>query len=134
MGTIVAFLAPPDADDDQFRENINVVKEDVSRFSEMTIDQYAELSKVSLTRIATDFSQISNQPTTISNIKARALTFTATQGIFKLQFRQTCLIFNNNAYVITFSAEKERFSQYESIANRIINSFIILNTASTPSI
>lgn len=134
MGTVVVFSAPPDSSDDQFAENINIVTEDLSRFPGMTIEQYVEHGKITLSKIATDFILISNQPITIANIKARVLTFTATQGIYKLQFRQTSLIVNNMAYVITFTAEEDKFSQYESIAKSITNSFTIQTSASVPSI
>ena len=134
MGTVVVFSAPPDSSDDQFAENINIVTEDLSRFPGMTIEQYVEHGKITLSKIATDFILISNQPITIANIKARVLTFTATQGIYKLQFRQTSLIVNNMAYVITFTAEEDKFPQYESIAKSITNSFTIQQSASVPSI
>ena len=134
MGTVVVFSAPPDSSDDQFAENINIVTEDLSRFPGMTIEQYVEHGKITLSKIATDFILISNQPITIANIKARVLTFTATQGIYKLQFRQTSLIVNNMAYVITFTAEEDKFPQYESIAKSIMNSFTIQQSASVPSI
>lgn len=134
MGSIVVFFAPPDSSDDQVAENINIVTEDLSRFPGMTIEQYVEHGKITLSKIATDFILISNQPITIANIKARVLTFTATQGIYKLQFRQTSLIVNNMAYVITFTAEEDKFSQYESIAKSITNSFTIQTSASVPSI
>ena len=134
MGTVVVFSAPPDSSDDQFAENINIVMEDLSRFPGMTIEQYVEHGKITLSKIATDFILISNQPITIANIKARVLTFTATQGIYKLQFRQTSLIVNNMAYVITFTAEEDKFPQYESIAKSIMNSFTIQQSASVPSI
>ena len=134
MGTIVVFYAPPDSSDDQFAENINIVMEDLSRFPGMTIEQYVEHGKIVLAKTFTDFLPISNQPTIISKIKAREFTFTATQGIYKLQFCQTSFIVNNTAYVITFVAEEDKFPQYESIAKSITNSFTIQKSASVPNI
>ena len=126
-GAIVAVYGPPDSPDDQFAENANVVTEDLARFQGITIDQYTEKGKEVLSKMFTNFSLIKNEPTTISNIKARTLTFTATQGIYRLKFKQTSLIVNNRAFIITFAAEEKNFSRYEAIGTNIIYSFKILS-------
>jgi serine/threonine-protein kinase len=126
-GAIVAVYRPQDSPDDQFAENANVVTEDLSRFQTMTIDQYTEKGKEVLSKMFTNFSLVKNEPTTISGINARTLTFTATQGIFRLKFKQTSLIVNNRAYIITFVAEEKNFSRYEATGTNIINSFKLLS-------
>ena len=128
-GSIVAVYAPPDSPDDQFAENLNIVFEDISSFPEITLEQYTEKGKEVLEKILTKFSLLKNESTTISNINARTLTFTATQGIYRLKFKQTSLIVNKRAYVITFSAEEKKFAKYENTGVSIINSFRIITPA-----
>ncbi len=125
-GSIVAVYAPPDSPDDQFAENLNIVFEDISSFPEITLEQYTEKGKEVLGKMLTKFSLLKNESTTISNINARTLTFTATQGIYRLKFKQTSLIVNKRAYVITFSAEENKFAKYENTGASIINSFRII--------
>jgi serine/threonine-protein kinase len=124
-GSIVAVYAPPDSPDDQFAENLNIVCEDISSFPELTLEHYSEKGKEILAKMLTNFSLIKSESTTISNINARTLTFTARQGIYRLKFKQTSLIANKRAYVITFSAEEKRFAKYENTGASIINSFRI---------
>lgn len=128
-GSIVAVYAPPDSPHDQFAENLNIVFEDISSFPEITLEQYTEKGKEVLEKMLTKFSLLKNESTTISNINARTLTFTATQGIYRLKFKQTSLIVNKRAYIITFSAEEKKFAKYENTGVSIINSFRIITPA-----
>lgn len=54
MGTVAIFLSPQESSTDQFRENLNVITQDLSE-QPTTLDEYAQTSLAQIKQLMTDF-------------------------------------------------------------------------------
>lgn len=51
------------------------------------------------------------------------IVYLANQGSFNVKIRQIMFLKNNVAYIITYSAETEKYDQYFSVIDKMFNSF-----------
>lgn len=125
LGTAVYFSSPLENSTDQFSENANVFVSELPANSNLTIDKYTELALALLAKSVTNFKLSKQENHISSGIPSKVVTFTGRQGIFKLKFIQKYILTKNKAYVITFTAEEEKYSAYEEIATLILSSITI---------
>lgn len=124
IGTIVAFLSPQESSSDSFRENLNVYIGNLSQ--SMTLDDYIDLSNNQLKQLITDYSIIDSSATTLAGNPAHKVIFTGKQGGFNLKWMQVYMIKNNRDYVISYTAEEDKYSYFLGTIQEMINSFEIL--------
>lgn len=55
------------------------------------------------------------------------VTYTMIQMTLKLKITSICFIKNNKAYLVTLSAEFDKYEQYKKIGEDILNSFRFIN-------
>lgn len=122
MGTVVVFLSPQENSADQFRDNINIVVEDLGAV-ELDLDEYIELSTTALESLITDFDLLESHDLDLAGVPAKEIIFTGSQGVFELKWWQVYLIKNDQAYVITFTAEADFFDDYIEFAEDMVASF-----------
>ena len=85
MGTIASFLSPQESPKDDFRENLNILVQDLTN-QPMTIEEYTQLSLAQLEQIMTKFKI--TDPISVSTLvgyPAHRLTYLQQQGKLKLK-------------------------------------------------
>lgn len=125
MGSIFFIFSPLDDSTDKFRENINLVKQDLSGIK-MSLDDFVILSEKQLKTIITDVKIIQSKRITKNNNEHHLIILEGKQGFFHLKTMQYYWIKNNKAYILTFTAEIDKFDSYFSKAKKIMASFKIL--------
>lgn len=125
MGTLASFLSPVEDSSDIMRENANIVVQDLSK-QPMTLDQYTELSITQLKQLITDFHEETSEKTTWAENPAYLLVFSGKQGQYDLKWKMIWTIKNNVAYVVTFTAQAEKYDAFLAQADQIFGSFTIL--------
>ncbi|WP_411893566.1 hypothetical protein [Winogradskyella sp. A2] len=109
--------------DDKFRENINLTTESLSGQS-FTIDGYAKLSTDQIIAQIPGSKFESNKASTLDGQDAWEVIWSADFGNgMILKFKQSFLLFNDTAYVLTYSSSKAEYDQYVKVADLIFNSF-----------
>lgn len=121
MGTSFYLFSPMSSATDAFRENINLIKQDVSAYN-MNLDQYAELSVSQIPQFITDGKIISSERMK-DHGEYQAVTFTGKQGIYDLKFLQFYWIHSGNAYVLTLTCAITSFDEYVDLGKTIMGSF-----------
>jgi len=121
MGTLVAFVAPKDGENDPFSENINVVVQDLSSQT-VTLDQYVQASEEEIKQYISNADIISSKKTKLGENNAYKLVFSGEQGIYRIKWMQIYVVKNNFAYVFTFTAEDSQYDKYISQVEEIMNS------------
>ncbi|MGB1018543.1 MAG: hypothetical protein ACPGVH_05715 [Chitinophagales bacterium] len=116
-------LSPLESDDDNLRENINLVKEDAQNLS---IDAYFESSKKMLKKTFQKMDIISSKDVSKNGVSMKKFTYTAEFGDEYLYFNQYYGIQNNIAYVLTFTSEKDKYASFKSIEDKIFESFKLI--------
>jgi hypothetical protein len=126
MGTNFILLSPLTSDQDQFKENVNLLIQDLTGYN-LDLDQYVEISEGQVNTMITDGNIIESERISNSDINYHKLIYTGKQGIYDLKFEQYFWVIENKAYVLTLTTEEEQFDSFQKIGERILNSFEIRN-------
>jgi eukaryotic-like serine/threonine-protein kinase len=125
MGVItVIFISPMEFEYDSFRENVNIIAHDVSEYN-ITLEEYNELSVEQIKQTITDVDIKSNEAFTLNGNPAYRVEYTGVQGESTLKWMQIYTIKGNNAYIITLTADIERFDEFAGFTENMINEFIL---------
>lgn len=123
MGSAFLTLSPVNKDD-LFQENINIGIQDLSGLN-LTLKQFSDLSCAQLENIITDFQLIAKENAILANNKAEIIIFTGIQGKHRLTWLQVYTLYNEKAYIVTYTADNNDFDRYLPFAISVINSFTI---------
>jgi len=118
---MVVALEPKESKDDNFRENVSVVVEDVKEGTEL--DEYVKRRVRDMKRLSEDFYLWGNSRATLDGMPARRLVYSITfAGI-----RCKCLAFialrGSHGYVLTCAAQPHRFDQLLPLFRECVASF-----------
>ena len=122
LGTDLFIFSPKEPDTDKFRENVNVMVQDLKGLN-ITLDKYIEISEGQIKTLLTDASIIESKRLIQGNKEYHKLIFTGKQGIFKLKSEQYCFLVNEKAFVITLTIEENQYDKYIKNGEAILKSF-----------
>jgi serine/threonine-protein kinase len=122
MTTSFVLFAPLESTQDKFKENINLIIQDLSGYT-IDLEAYTAISEQQLKNAVVNFKlveskQIKNEKDTYHHI-----IYEGEQAGFKLYFQQQYRVKNNKAYVLTFTAELQSVKRFSDVATKILNSF-----------
>lgn len=119
-GTLYIFYSPAEDANDQFKENVNVVTEELSDAS-VDLATYTEASVQQLKKVMNAINFLENNESASGGYQQ--LVYTAQQGALNLQFVQRYYIKNNKAYIVTFTCEQSKWDTYKESGVSILDSF-----------
>jgi len=123
MGSVVMFLSPQETSEDTFRENLNIMVQDLTA-QPMTLEQYTEISMGQFRQIVTDFKILSPlAQSSLLNYPGHELHFTGKQGQHKLTWYSTWSLIDHNAYILTCTGEKKRFKRFWPTFREMVSAF-----------
>lgn len=109
---------------EEFLISINKLQEKI------TFDDYVDNALNEFKNEYRDFQLISNNSTMIDNHNGRKLSYSYIAGVdpvsIKLIMNHTIISDGNKVYVLSFGTPPEKYYEYLSIINKMINSFKIL--------
>jgi len=121
MGSAVVAIGPQGKSSEDFRENINVVVEDLP--NAMTSKEYFDVSLKVLKRLFTDFQLEKSGSLKLNQKDAYWVVFTHRMGKVKAKVLQYMLVDGLKAYVITSSSAPQKFSKYQHLFEEVAKSF-----------
>ncbi len=121
MGTVVMAFSPQEGPADGFRENVNVVVEELPRA--ISLQEYTELSLVNMRKLLTDFQMQESGDTSIGPNSAKWYIYSHRSGSVKATVLQYFLVKDRRAYVISTAAEPGQFSRYKPRFEEIAQTF-----------
>ena len=122
MGTNFILFSPLTSKQDQFKENVNLIIQDLTGHN-LNLDKYVEISENQIKTIITDGEILENKRIKTETLKYQKVIYTGKQGIFNLKFEQYYWVVGNNAFVLTLTCEKNQFDNHKTIGEKILNSF-----------
>jgi hypothetical protein len=122
MGTSFMLFSKPSSSQDQFRENVNLIIQDLSGQS-TSLDKYVEISEEQIKTMITNGNIISSKRLKSNGIEFQNVIFTGKQGIYNLKFEQYYWVIKQKAYVLTLTCEINEFENYKTTGEKILNSF-----------
>ena len=124
MGTSFILLSKQTSQQDLFRENVNLLIQDLSG-QNINLDKYVEISEGQIKTMITDGNLIESERLSDKNKEFQRVIYTGKQGQFDLKFQQFYWIENKKAYVLTLTCEINQYDNYVSIGEEIMRTFMI---------
>jgi hypothetical protein len=124
MGTTILALRPAAAND-VFRENVNVVTEDIPKT--MTVEEYFSASLDGLKKLLTDFAEIEKGESTINGRKLKWLTYRHRMGQLKLEVLVYCAVKDGRGYAITCSTVEGGLEKWRKPFEQIVGTFKVVD-------
>ncbi len=121
MGTLFIAISPLDDSLDEFRENVNVTVEKLDRY--ISLDEYMKISVRNMARMLTLFKEEETGRRKSDAGEVSWILYTHRQGIYHIRGLATIAIEGNQAFVVTCTAESDRFMKYRSLFELMSKSF-----------
>ncbi len=110
------------SENDSFRENINLLIQNLSGLN-MDLDKFANLSENQINAMVTNGKMIENERLKSKGIEFQKMIYTSEQNNRQLQFEQYYWVKDDQAYILTFTAEENQFYAYQKLVEKILDSF-----------
>jgi hypothetical protein len=127
-----AILSPLESTTDKFRENVNLVVEQLAGRTidgvdgqNITLDKYAQLSTNQLKLEMRNFQIVETKKITNSRRTYYKTIFTWDYETLPLKVEQYYWVSNGKAYVLTFTSERNKFVKFKVTGEKILNTFMI---------
>ncbi|MFK7755880.1 MAG: hypothetical protein AB8B53_02990 [Flavobacteriales bacterium] len=122
MGTSFILLSPLTSEVDDFRENVNLLVQDLSSYN-MVLDDYVDISENQVRKMITDAEIILSQRLENVNGESHLLVYKGRQGVYELNFRQYYWVINKTAFVLTLTGKQSEVEEYIGLGQKILESF-----------
>ena len=122
FGSDMFAFSPLESESDNFRENVNVMIQDLSGFG-LTLAIYADTSVSQIKNMLNNCTIVENKSVKEGNKEFHKVVFTGQQGNFTLKSVQYYFLVKDIAYIITLTTLLEKYDQYIQSGERMLNSF-----------
>lgn len=122
MGTKFYLFSPVTSDQDQLRENVNLLTQDLSEYK-MTLDEFIELTEEQVKSMLTNGQLLQSERIKNKKGEYHKLIYSGDIEPFLLTFEQYCWVIGDTSYILTLTCETGTFEQYQKTGERILNSF-----------
>ena len=122
MGTKFILFSPLENNQDDFKENINLVVQDLTGY-DIDLNGFVEISEQQVSTYVTEGKILESNRLSKENIAYHKMIYTGKQGVYKLKFEQYFWVIESKAYILTFTSEESNYQKYKMIAETILNSF-----------
>lgn len=126
MGTTFVLFSPLETSQDKFRENVNLLIQDLSGHN-LDLNKYTEISERQIKTLVTNSTLIESKRIKNGSTEYHRVIYTGKQGIFHLKFEQFYWVKNEKAYILTLTCEQDKFSDFKEDGEAILNSFTFKN-------
>lgn len=122
MGTSFFLFSASESENDNFRENINLLIQDLAAYN-LDLESFTELSINQVESFIPESKINTNETLKKNGVEFQKVIYTGKQQELLLKFIQYYWVINKKAYILTFSSEEMAFTKYADVAERIMNSF-----------
>lgn len=124
MGTSFIILSRQTSLQDQFRENVNLLIQDLTGMN-LDLNSYTQISEEQIETMIANGKLLESQRLNAHGKTFHKVIYTGEQGPYQLKFEQFYWVQNEKAYVLTFTAEVDQFDAYRETGEGIMNSFLL---------
>ena len=124
MGTSFILFSPKESEQDDFRENINLIIQDLSG-KNIDLNKYTEISEGQIKSMIANSNLIESKRIKNDSIEYQKIVYAGDQQTFHLKYEQYYWVINDMAYILTFTSEQTKFKDLQGTAEKMMNSFIL---------
>ena len=118
MGTSFILLSPQTSDSDDFKENVNLLRQDLSAY-DLNLEEFVTLSKGQIESMIEESKILESEMFTNVTPNYFRTTYTGKQYNRTLHLTQYYWVTDNNAYVLTFTSELGVYDDYKKQVSRL---------------
>lgn len=122
MGTNFILFSPLTSPKDQFRENVNLLVQDLTGYN-LDLEKYVEISEKQIKTLMANGKIIKSKRVLNKELSYQKIIFKGKQGVLDLKFEQYCWEVEDKAYVLTLTCEENQFQKYKVIGEKKLNTF-----------
>jgi hypothetical protein len=122
MGTSFILFSKPASLQDQFKENVNLIVQDLSG-QNLDLAKYVEISEGQIKTMITNGNLLESKKLSSNGVDFQRVVFTGKQGIYDLKFEQYYWVEKQKAFILTLTCEIKEFDKYKEAGEKILNSF-----------
>jgi hypothetical protein len=123
MGSQVFLFSPLENPADQFRENVNVLIQDLAG-SQVDLQRYKEITESQIDQMVTD-GKLLESNIVKSDRPHYKVVYEMRQGKFLLRIISLCYIRDEKAYLVTFTSELAKAELYNKTGDLILATFVL---------
>lgn len=123
-GTSFFLFSPLESEEDTFRENVNLIIQDMKGMN-IDLDQYMAISLEQIKTMITNSKLIKSERITKGANTYQKVVYTGEQGAYKLFFEQYYFVIKEKAYVVTYAQEQAKAESYATLGEAILSSFMV---------
>jgi hypothetical protein len=121
---LFAIFSPLESADDKFRENVNLVREDLNS-QEIDLAKYSAIAESQIKSQMKNGEIIESRTIENGSRKYHQTIQTWDYESFRLKTEQYSWILDGNAYILTFTSEQGKFAEFKDIGENILNTFML---------
>lgn len=125
LGTICFIYAPADDSTDKFRENVNVLIQDLKGMN-IDLEKYKEITEKQLTNFFPNSKPEESIIKGEGDQRFYSLRYTMDKDGVTIKIISKCYIKDEKAFLATFGAESKRYELYKKIEEDCMNSFNLI--------
>ena len=122
MGTAFFIFAPLENQADNFRENINVIIQDLAG-QNINLENYKTITDKQISDYASEPTIFESEIKKGLNKEYFRIVYAMIQGKLRLKITSVCFIKDDKAYLITFTTDFEKYDLYKKTGEEILSSF-----------
>ncbi|MBD2501392.1 serine/threonine-protein kinase [Anabaena azotica] len=123
-GNLVKFISPKENNQDSYTENLNLIVQDLPE-TRRQLEQFNQFYLGEIQQSHQNLQITQNDETQLANQPARQVVYTFTEEGNKFQRLQVWTIKNNKAYIMTYTADAAKYSEYLPVVKTMISSLDI---------
>jgi hypothetical protein len=123
-GTEFILLSDLKSDKDKFRENINLIIQDVTG-ENIDLDKYVTISEEQIRTKMKNSEIIMSTRIKNNQDEYHKIIYSGDQKTYRLTFEQYYRIYNDKVFVLTLACEKDEFADFSKVGEKILDSFKI---------
>jgi hypothetical protein len=121
---LFTILSPVESKDDQFRENVNLITENLNG-KQIDLLTYSRLAKAQVESGMKNAQIIEDQIVTNRLRKYYKLIWTWDYETLNLKVEQYSWLLDGKVYILTFTSEQDKFAKFKSIGESILDTFTL---------
>ncbi len=121
-GAAVILFAPVEGSSDKFRENVNVLIQDLTG-QQIDLAKYKAITDQQFSNLGPAIEVAESVVVNSTKGHVYRAKYKLKQGDFLMQLMAECYIKDEKAYLITFTAEVSQFEKYAEYCKKILDSF-----------
>lgn len=122
MGAELFILSPMENESDKFRENLNIIIQDLSG-QNINLEKYKEITDRQFEQLGESGRVYGSGIGTCNGFPCFQTSYMLIQNGFKLRASSICEIKNDKAYLVTFTTDFNKYDQYKKSGEDMLSSF-----------